>query len=111
MFRGPTTTEAMTMTETVTGALAPGQARQGRCLKWCDRYGFIRVDHADRDVFVHQRQLLDQVAELVPGQRVSFVVARDRDGRLFADQVAVLPRHARATSAGRAVEMSTREDA
>lgn len=51
-------------------------------------YGFIQPDDGSKDVFVHisavQRAGLDSLAE---GQKVSFDVAKGKDGKLSADNL------------------------
>ena len=77
-----------------------GEERKGSVVNWLSdgRYGFIRVDHADRDLFVHRQELPGDLAALYLGARVRFVVAQDREGRLFASHVELLPRHQRAAA-------------
>lgn len=57
-------------------------------VKWFDGkkgYGFITPDLGPRDVFVHMSAVTAAgLGRLLPGQRVSFELAQDGDGRLIA---------------------------
>lgn len=83
---------SMSVTQATERELNIGDEVQGICSAWFDEgrgYGFIRVTGVAKDVFVPARNLVDSIS-LHVGQRVSFEVRLDREGRLFADGVAIV---------------------
>ena len=51
-------------------------------------YGFVVTDAGDGDLFLHARNIRGTTPR--PGDRVSFVIGRDKDGRREAVNVKVL---------------------
>lgn len=77
-----------------------GVTRIGEVRFWnvTGNYGFIAADFGDRDVYFHGTSTLDREWLPSPGQRVSFRLIREHDGRLRAARVAQLADDARAAS-------------
>ena len=58
--------------------------------RWCDRgYGFATRTGA-RDIFVHVKDLPEGFKELEVGQRISFIEAPDREGKMRAADVQLI---------------------
>ncbi|QQX85227.1 cold shock and DUF1294 domain-containing protein [Cupriavidus necator] len=75
--------------------------KAGRIKSWnADKgYGFIDV-HADvKDVFFHVTAVQTRSVQPKPGDRVSFVIARGKDGRMQALNVTIVGAQKSATSA------------
>jgi cold shock protein len=60
-------------------------------VKWFNRskgFGFIQPDDGSKDVFVHISAVERAgLGDLTEGQKVSFEVAKGRDGKLSADNL------------------------
>jgi len=72
--------------------LQVGDEVEGRCSGWfCAGrgYGFVSVDGVKKDIFVLARNLLN-AASLEVGETVAFEVRMGHDGKLMADNVALL---------------------
>jgi len=55
-------------------------------------FGFLRPDGGGKDIFFHISRLHQgQATELVPGTRVSYDLGMDRNGKIAASSVRVLP--------------------
>lgn len=64
----------------------------GYCCKWVKskKFGFIRVDDFNTDIFIHQRELKDRTNRqgLSIGENVTFNIVQDRNGKPEAINVA-----------------------
>jgi cold shock CspA family protein len=83
-------------------ALNPPEERlTGECVKWKNEagYGFIRQDNGDRDLFCHIKWLPNCVP-LVVGERVSYKLGTDPNGRPTLYEVRLEPGHKFATPDG-----------
>lgn len=71
--------------------LKPGDAGIATCKLWrrAGSFGFLRVPGVEADLFCPRRSLNRQPA-LNEGDRVSFVVALDKSGRIMASDVTLL---------------------
>jgi CspA family cold shock protein len=55
-------------------------------------FGFLRPDGGGKDIFFHISRLHQgQATELVPGTRVSYDLGMDRNGKIAASSVRILP--------------------
>lgn len=55
-------------------------------------FGFLRPDGGGKDIFFHISRLHQgQATELVPGTRVSYELGMDRNGKIAASSVRILP--------------------
>jgi len=55
-------------------------------------FGFLRPDAGGKDIFFHVSRLHQgQATELVPGARVSYDLGMDRNGKIAASSVRLLP--------------------
>ncbi len=64
-------------------------------------FGFLRPDGGGKDIFFHISRLHQgQSTELVPGAKVSYELGMDRNGKIAASSVRILP------PAGTAVEVT-----
>lgn len=55
-------------------------------------FGFLRPDSGGKDIFFHISRLHQgQATDLVPGTRVSYDLGMDRNGKIAASSVRVLP--------------------
>ncbi len=55
-------------------------------------FGFLRPDGGGKDIFFHISRLHQgQATELVPGTRVSYELGMDRNGKIAASSIRILP--------------------
>ena len=55
-------------------------------------FGFLRPDGGGKDIFFHISRLHQgQATELVPGTKISFDLGMDRNGKVAASSVRILP--------------------
>jgi len=55
-------------------------------------FGFLRPDGGGKDIFFHISRLHQgQATELVPGTRISYDLGMDRNGKIAASSVRILP--------------------
>jgi len=55
-------------------------------------FGFLRPDGGGKDIFFHISRLHQgEATELVPGTRVSYELSMDRNGKMAASSVRILP--------------------
>ncbi len=55
-------------------------------------FGFLRPDGGGKDIFFHISRLHQgQATELVPGTRVSYDLGMDRNGKIAASSIRILP--------------------
>jgi len=55
-------------------------------------FGFLRPDGGGKDIFFHVSRLHQgQATELVPGARISYDLGMDRNGKIAASSVRLLP--------------------
>jgi CspA family cold shock protein len=55
-------------------------------------FGFLRPDNGGKDIFFHISRLHQgQATELAPGTRVAFDLGMDRNGKIAASSVRILP--------------------
>ncbi len=55
-------------------------------------FGFLRPDAGGKDIFFHVSRLHQgQATDLVPGARVSYDLGMDRNGKIAASSVRILP--------------------
>jgi CspA family cold shock protein len=55
-------------------------------------FGFLRPDGGGKDIFFHVSRLHQgQTTDLVPGARVSYDLGMDRNGKIAASSVRILP--------------------
>src|SRR5271165_225162 len=55
-------------------------------------FGFLRPDNGGKDIFFHISRLHQgQATELAPGTRVAYELGMDRNGKIAASSVRILP--------------------
>jgi cold shock protein len=55
-------------------------------------FGFLRPDSGGKDIFFHISRLREgQATELVPGARVAYDLGMDRNGKIAASSLRILP--------------------
>ncbi len=55
-------------------------------------FGFLRPDGGGKDIFFHISRLHQgQATELVPGTKVSYELGMDRNGKIAASSIRILP--------------------
>ena len=55
-------------------------------------FGFLRPDNGGKDIFFHVSRLRDgQSTDLVPGAKVAYELGMDRNGKIAASSIRVLP--------------------
>lgn len=58
----------------------------GKCHSWNGEYGFLSTDFMDTKVFCHQHQIQNEDG-LSVGEKVSFILRREKHGKYSADNV------------------------
>jgi cold shock CspA family protein len=53
----------------------------GHVVSWKGRFGFIHRDGDHTDTFIHSRDLLNGLTDLLPGRRVKFVTVIDEKSK------------------------------
>lgn len=68
-----------------------GQQLEGRLVRWNDDngFGFIRIDGMKQDVFIHISALRNMPRRPCSGDVIEFVLKRDAQGRLGAEQAVI----------------------
>lgn len=72
----------------------PAQAQTGSVMTYFEEkgFGFLRPDAGGKDIFFHVSRLHQgQPTDLVPGTKVSYDLGMDRNGKIAASSVRVLP--------------------
>ena len=55
-------------------------------------FGFLRPDYGGKDIFFHISRLHEgQATDLVPGTKVAYELGMDRNGKMAASSVRILP--------------------
>jgi CspA family cold shock protein len=73
---------------------APAEAQTGSVMTYFEEkgFGFLRPDGGGKDIFFHISRLHQgQSTELVPGAKVSYELGMDRNGKIAASSVRILP--------------------
>jgi CspA family cold shock protein len=84
-------------TATASGEAAeegPAEAQVGAVMTYFEEkgFGFLRPDNGGKDIFFHISRLHQgQATELAPGTRVAFDLGMDRNGKIAASSVRILP--------------------
>ena len=76
------------------GEDAPEAAQTGSVMTYFEEkgFGFLRPDGGGKDIFFHISRLHQgQATDLVPGARVSYDLGMDRNGKIAASSVRILP--------------------
>jgi cold shock protein len=72
----------------------PAEAQTGSVMTYFEEkgFGFLRPDGGGKDIFFHISRLHEgQATELVPGTKVSYELGMDRNGKIAASSVRILP--------------------
>ena len=72
----------------------PAEAQTGSVMTYFEEkgFGFLRPDGGGKDIFFHISRLHQgQSTELVPGAKVSYELGMDRNGKIAASSVRILP--------------------
>lgn len=73
---------------------APSEQQTGSVMTYFEDkgFGFLRPDGGGKDIFFHISRLHQgQATELVPGAKVSYDLGMDRNGKIAASSVRLLP--------------------
>src|SRR6202789_41240 len=73
---------------------APAEAQSGSVMTYFEEkgFGFLRPDGGGKDIFFHISRLHQgQATELVSGAKVAFDLGMDRNGKIAASSVRILP--------------------
>jgi cold shock protein len=73
---------------------APAEQQTGSVMTYFEEkgFGFLRPDGGGKDIFFHISRLHQgQATELVPGAKVAFDLGMDRNGKIAASSVRILP--------------------
>jgi len=73
---------------------APAEQQTGSVMTYFEEkgFGFLRPDGGGKDIFFHISRLHQgQATELVPGAKVAFDLGMDRNGKIAASSVRLLP--------------------
>jgi len=84
------------------GDEAPTEQQTGSVMTYFEEkgFGFLRPDGGGKDIFFHISRLHQgQATELVAGAKVAFDLGMDRNGKIAASSVRVLPPPGEATPA------------
>lgn len=72
----------------------PTEAQLGSVMTYFEEkgFGFLRPDGGGKDIFFHISRLHQgQSTDLVPGARVAYELGMDRNGKIAASSVRILP--------------------
>jgi len=72
----------------------PAEAQIGAVMTYFEEkgFGFLRPDNGGKDIFFHISRLHQgQATELAPGTRVAYDLGMDRNGKIAASSVRILP--------------------
>jgi CspA family cold shock protein len=72
----------------------PAEAQTGSVMTYFEEkgFGFLRPDGGGKDIFFHISRLHEgQATDLVPGTKVSYELGMDRNGKIAASSVRILP--------------------
>jgi cold shock protein len=72
----------------------PAEAQIGAVMTYFEEkgFGFLRPDGGGKDIFFHISRLHQgQATELAPGTRVAYDLGMDRNGKIAASSVRILP--------------------
>jgi CspA family cold shock protein len=72
----------------------PSPAQTGSVMTYFEEkgFGFLRPDNGGKDIFFHISRLHQgQSTDLVPGAKVAYELGMDRNGKIAASSVRVLP--------------------
>jgi len=70
------------------------QAQTGQVMTYFEEkgFGFLRPDFGGKDIFFHISRLHEgQATDLVPGVKISYELGMDRNGKIAASSVRILP--------------------
>ena len=73
---------------------APAEAQTGSVMTYFEEkgFGFLRPDGGGKDIFFHISRLHQgQATDLVPGARVAYELGMDRNGKIAASSVRIIP--------------------
>ncbi|HVW86246.1 MAG TPA: cold shock domain-containing protein [Bryobacteraceae bacterium] len=76
------------------GEEGPAEPQTGSVMTYFEEkgFGFLRPDGGGKDIFFHISRLHQgQATELVPGTRVAYDLGMDRNGKIAASSVRILP--------------------
>jgi CspA family cold shock protein len=85
------------LTSTASGEPAeegPAEAQIGAVMTYFEEkgFGFLRPENGGKDIFFHISRLHQgQATELAPGTRVAYDLGMDRNGKIAASSVRILP--------------------
>ena len=73
---------------------APAEAQTGSVMTYFEEkgFGFLRPDGGGKDIFFHISRLHQgEATQLVPGTKVTYELGMDRNGKIAASSVRLLP--------------------